>query len=168
MQISLQVIFEGVDPDTNFLVTPGATIWIYSLYSASQSKSVCNDPCFHPQCVDVCCATFVSVCSRKSSLFEPGVSWVALFFRSSHSYENQFLLGTEHLQKFRAVTFVLWIGTHSQVFLEFSVKFLPQWPLQDTSKTSGNARFCKRFLGECSLSTLKSSKRLNYVVLNSV
>lgn len=80
-----------------------------NLYAATHASS--------PQCVDVCCAAFISVCSSKSGLFEPGVSWVALFFRSSHSYENQFLLGTEHLQKLRVVTFELWIRTHSQVFL---------------------------------------------------
>lgn len=44
-------------------------------------------------------------------------------------------------------------NTQSSFLTSFLSSFLSHWTLQHTSKASGNAHFCNRFLGECSLST---------------
>lgn len=74
--------------------------WSYDLIKYleqyTKEKSVCNNPYFQPRNhKGWLLSAFSPVCCRKSSLYEPRVSFVVLFFRFVHINEKQLLWGAE-------------------------------------------------------------------------
>lgn len=133
--------------------------WSYDLIKDleqyTKEKSVCNSPYFQP-CNHkewLLSAMFSPVCCRKSSLYEPRVSFVVLFFRSSYINEKQLLWGAELSAEIQG----------DNLYVVYQDACLC-WALEDVAPTSGNAHLV-RGSQECSLSILKLHRCLSCVLL---